>query len=295
MKSQAPGQQLRQAVLIERPLQIVGVINAMCAMLAQSAGFRALYISGAGVANAAFGLPDLGMTTVTELCEEVRRITDLTSLPVLVDADTGFGNALNIQRTVALLEKAGAAGLHLEDQVEAKRCGHRPGKQLVSAASMVDRIKAAVDARSDDSFVIMARSDALAGEGIEATTERMLQYVAAGADMIFAEAVTSLQQYQHFATQVKVPILANMTEFGVSPLFSLNELKDYGVQMVLYPLTAFRMMNQAAKQTYQTLRAQGSQRMLIDQMQTREELYQLINYYHYEQKLNELTSQGEDS
>ena len=282
------GARLRAAVAEERPLQVVGVINAYCALLAQRAGFRALYLSGAGVANASFGLPDLGITSLNDVCEDVRRIAGAIELPLLVDADTGWGAAFNIVRTARELNRAGAGGMHLEDQVQAKRCGHRPGKALVGADEMADRIKAAVDGRDDDSFVIMARTDAHAVEGQAAAIERAQRYVAAGADMIFAEALATLDEYRQFTTAVKVPVLANITEFGKTPLFSVPELQSAGVAMVLYPLSAFRAMNKAAENVYEAIRRDGHQRNVIDTMQTREELYERIGYHAYEQHLDAL-------
>ena len=283
---------LWQAIAEEKPLQIVGAINAYCGLLAESAGFRAIYLSGAGVANASFGLPDLGVTTLNDVAEEVRRITAVTRLPLLVDADTGWGTALNIARTVQTLSRAGAAGMHLEDQESAKRCGHRPGKVLVEAAEMVDRIHAAVDARYDPGFAIMARTDALASEGLDAALERCQRYVEAGADMIFAEAVTEPSQYGEFTRAVQVPVLANMTEFGQTPLLTLPQLRQTGVAMVLYPLTAFRAMNQAALDTYETLRQQGSQASLLNRMQTRDKLYDVLKYQHYEQLIDKFLRKG---
>src|SRR5580692_6148460 len=252
--TQSAGARLRAAVEAERPLQVVGTINAYAALLAEEAGFRALYLSGAGVANASFGLPDLGMTSLNDVCEDVRRISGATALPLLVDADTGWGSAFNISRTCADLIRAGAAGLHLEDQVSAKRCGHRPGKALVPAAEMVDRIKAAVDGRTDPSFVIMARTDAHAVEGQGAALERAAAYVAAGADMIFAEALRSLEEYRQFASSLRVPLLANITEFGQTPLFTITELGGAGVRLVLYPLSAFRAAAQATTVVYGAIR-----------------------------------------
>jgi methylisocitrate lyase len=274
----------------ERPLQVVGAVNAMCAMLAERAGFRALYLSGAGVANASFGLPDLGITTLNDVCEDIRRITQATALPLLVDADTGWGGAFMIARTIREMTRAGAAGCHLEDQVQAKRCGHRPGKELVSAAEMCDRIKAAADARTDAQFVIMARTDAHANEGLKAAIERAHAYVVAGADMIFAEALTSLDEYRAFASALGegVPVLANLTEFGKTPLFTVEELRGTGVRLVLYPLSAFRAMNQAAATIYQTLRTQGTQQGVTHLMQSRDELYDVLGYHGYEQKLDAL-------
>jgi len=282
-----PGNRFRLALAAESPLQIPGVINAYCALLAQRAGFRALYLSGAGVANANFGIPDLGMTTMSEVVAEIERITAITELPLLVDADTGFGHALCIARTVKSFIAAGAAGLHLEDQQLAKRCGHRPGKMIVETDEMVDRIKAAVDARIDDSFVIMARTDALASEGVERSIERCQQYVAAGADMIFAEAITDPNQYRLFTTAISVPVLANMTEFGQSPLLTVEELQKVGVAMVLYPLSAFRAMNAAADLVFQTIRRDGTQAAVVDSMQTRDQLYETLNYHHYEKVVDQ--------
>lgn len=284
------GRLLRDALEAERPLQVVGTINAYCALLAEQAGFRAIYLSGAGVANASFALPDLGITTLGDVLEDIRRITAATKLPLLVDADTGFGSAFNIAHTVRDMTVAGAAGLHLEDQVQAKRCGHRPGKMLVEPAEMVDRIKAAVDARTDEAFVIMARTDAHAVEGIEVAIDRSARYVAAGADMIFAEALTSLEEYRRFTAAVKVPVLANLTEFGKTPLFPLEQMREAGVALVLYPLTAFRMMNAAAALAYRTLRDRGTQQDLLERMQTRQELYRTLNYEAYEKKIDDLFS-----
>ena len=282
------GARFRSQLEQEIPLQIVGTINAYCALLAQRAGFRAIYLSGAGVANAAFGLPDLGMTSLNDVVEEVRRITEATALPLLVDADTGWGSAFNISRTVKQLIRAGAAAMHLEDQVQAKRCGHRPNKALVSKQEMVDRIKAAVDARVDAHFVVMARTDAFAEEGAEAAIDRANAYVEAGADMIFAEALYKLEDYQHFTQSVSVPVLANITEFGKTPLFSVDELNSAGVSLILYPLSAFRAMSQAAIKVYAGIREQGTQKRMLDSMQTRKELYEVLNYNAYESKLDEL-------
>lgn len=272
----------------EKPLQIVGTINAYSAMMAERVGFKALYLSGAGVANASYGLPDLGMTTLGDVLEEVRRITAATSLPLLVDADTGFGAAFMIGRTVKEMEKSGAAGLHIEDQVQAKRCGHRPGKTLVKPGEMVDRVRAAVDAKADPSFVVMARTDAMAVEGLEAALERAKLYEEAGADAIFAEAVTELEQYRRFSEAVKVPILANITEFGNTPLFTTKELAEAGVRLALYPLSTFRAMSAAALKVYETLREEGTQRDVLDLMQTRDELYDFLGYEDYEKKLDQL-------
>jgi methylisocitrate lyase len=283
-----PGERFRDALSLERPLQIAGAINAFSGLLAKEIGFRAIYLSGAGVANASFGLPDIGMTTASDVCEDIRRITAAVDLPLLVDADTGWGNAFNIGRSVRELARAGAAGCHLEDQVTAKRCGHRPNKELVSADEMMDRLKAAVDARADQSFVIMARTDAVAKEGLSSSIARCGQYVDAGADMVFAEAVTRLEDYQEFVRQVPVPVLANLTEFGQTPLFSLTELREAGVAMALYPLSAFRAMAAAAERVYRTIRQTGSQTEVISSMQTRERLYEVLDYHRYERKLDEL-------
>ena len=294
MSGSTAGSRLRAALESERPLQIVGTVNAYAALLAREAGFRAIYVSGAGVANASFGLPDLGITSLNDVCEDVRRITGATDLPLLVDADTGFGGAFNIARTCRELVKAGAAGLHLEDQVQAKRCGHRPGKALVPSEEMADRIKAAVDAREDASFVIMARTDAHAVEGQQAAVERALAYVRAGADMIFAEALTSLEEYREFTTRVPVPVLANLTEFGKTPFFTTQELAQVGVRLVLYPLSAFRAMSQAALAVYRTIRRDGTQRAVVDRMQTREQLYAVLGYHEYEERLDRLFGRDAD-
>jgi methylisocitrate lyase len=287
------GARFRQAMEIERPLQIAGAINAYSALLARDAGFRAIYLSGAGVANASFGLPDLGITQLADVLEDARRINSACDLPLLVDVDTGFGGAFGIERTVRELIRTGAAGLHLEDQVQSKRCGHRPGKALVSAGEMSDRVKAAVDARSDEAFVVMARTDAYGVEGLDAAIDRARAYVAAGADMIFAEAMGAIEEYQRFASNVGVPVLANLTEFGKTPLFSLEEVRGAGVRLALYPLSAFRAMSAAAQQVYQTIRRDGTQKNVIDQMQTREELYRVLRYYEYEQKLDRLFGKSE--
>lgn len=288
MNRSSRGHVFRQALMVEKPLQIVGVINAYTALLARDAGFRVIYLSGGGVAAGSLGVPDLGITTLEDVLVDVRRITDASELPLLVDVDTGFGSAFNIARTVKSLIKYDAAAMHMEDQVQAKRCGHRPGKALVSKQEMCDRIKAAVDARTDDDFVIMARTDALASEGLEASLERAQAYVEAGADMIFAEAITELQQYKHFVDNLSVPVLANMTEFGKTPLFNKQELASVGVDLILYPLSAFRAMSAAALHVFRTIREQGSQQQVIEQMQTRDELYKTLNYYAYEEKLDQL-------
>lgn len=283
-----PGSLLREAVRVEKPLQVVGVINAFAARLAEQTGFRALYLSGAGVANASFGLPDLGLTQLTEVVEEVRRITAVTRLPLLVDADTGWGTALGIARTVVELTRAGAAGMHIEDQVAAKRCGHRPGKQLVDIAEMEDRVRAAVRARTDTEFVIMARTDAAANEGLAAAIHRARAYVAAGADMIFAEALTSRDDFRTFAEAVSVPVLANMTEFGKSPLLTRHELANAGIGLALYPLSAFRAMNAAALAVYTAIRSAGTQASVLPTMQTRQELYRVLDYERYEAEIDRL-------
>src|SRR3954467_1504263 len=284
-----PGQKFRQALKDERPLQVVGAINAYHAILAERSGFRAIYLSGGGVAAGSLGLPDLGISNLDDVLTDVRRITDVTSLPLLVDVDTGFGaSAFNIARTVRALVKAGAGAMHIEDQVGAKRCGHRPGKELVSQQEMVDRVKAAADARTDPAFVIMARTDALAVEGLDAAIERARACVEAGADMIFPEAITELSMYRQFADAVGVPILANLTEFGQTPLFTVEEIARAGAAIALYPLSAFRAMNQAALNVYQALRRDGTQKNVVATMQTRSDLYDFLGYHAYEQKLDQL-------
>lgn len=283
---------LRKALAQENPLQIVGTINAYSALLAKRAGYRAIYLSGAGVANASYGLPDLGMTSLENVAEDVRRITAICDLPLLVDIDTGWGNAFNIERSIKTMIKSGAAAVHMEDQVQAKRCGHRPKKEIVSAEEMCDRIKAAVDARTDPEFVIMARTDALAAEGLEKSIDRIQQYVEAGADMIFFEGVTDIKQYQTAVKQCSVPMLANITEFGVTPLFTREELQHAGIQLILYPLSAFRAMSAAAEHVYATIRKAGTQKSLLDTMQTREQLYDVLGYHQYEQKLDDLFAKG---
>ena len=277
-----------QALEAEKPLQVVGTINAYAALLAQQAGFRAIYLSGAGVANASFGLPDLAMTTLGDVCEDIRRISYTTELPLLVDADTGWGGAFMIGRTVREMIRAGAAACHIEDQVGSKRCGHRPGKALVDTAEMADRIKAAVDARTDDKFAIMARTDAHAVEGQQAALDRSAAYVAAGADMIFAEALTTLEEYREFTAAITAPVLANLTEFGKTPMFTTDELAGVGVSLALYPLSAYRAMSKAAAVLYETLRKDGTQEAVIDHMQTRDELYEVLGYHEYEDKLDRL-------
>jgi methylisocitrate lyase len=288
----SPGARFRQALREERPLQVIGAICAYHARLAQRTGYKALYLSGGGVAAGSLGLPDLGISNLDDVLIDVRRITDVCELPLLVDCDTGFGaSAFNVGRTVRSLIKAGAAATHIEDQVGAKRCGHRPGKELVSAEEMCDRIKAAVDARTDAQFAIMARTDSLAGEGLEAALVRAAKYAAAGADMIFPEAVTELAQYRKFVDAVKVPVLANITEFGKTPLFTLDELRSAGVAIALYPLSAFRAMNRAALAVYQSVRHKGTQKDVLATMQTRDELYDYLDYHAYERKLDELFAQ----
>ncbi len=282
------GARFWQALEAEKPLQVVGTINAYSALLAEKAGFRAIYLSGAGVANASFGLPDLAMTTLNDVCEDIRRISYASELPLLVDADTGWGGAFMIGRTVREMIRAGAAACHIEDQVGIKRCGHRPGKALVETAEMVDRIKAAVDGRSDDKFTIMARTDAHAVEGLEAALDRSSAYVEAGADMIFAEALTTLDEYQKFTAAIDIPVLANLTEFGKTPMFTTEELANAGVSLALYPLSAYRAMAKAAASVYETLRRDGTQKAAIDSMQTRDELYDVLGYHEYEDKLDQL-------
>jgi methylisocitrate lyase len=287
-KQLSPGARFRKALKENNPLQIVGTINAYTAMMAEKVGHQAIYLSGGGVANASFGLPDLGMTTMNDVVEDVRRITTASNAPLLVDIDTGWGGAFNIARTIREMERAGAAAVHIEDQVAQKRCGHRPNKEIVSQEEMVDRIKAAADARVDDDFFIMARTDAFQKEGLEAAIERAKACVEAGADGIFAEAVTELEHYKAFAAALDVPILANITEFGATPLYNRKELADAGAAMVLYPLSAFRAMNKAALNVYETLLEKGDQKDVVDQMQTRDELYDFLNYHDFEQKLDAL-------
>jgi len=288
MTTLSAGARFVQALADEKPLQIVGAINANHALLAKRAGYRAIYLSGGGVAAGSLGVPDLGITTLEDVLVDVRRITNVCDTPLLVDADTGFGpSAFNIGRTVKDLIKAGAAAIHIEDQVGAKRCGHRPNKEIVSKGEMVDRIKAAVDARTDDSFQIMARTDAIANEGIDLAIERALAYIAAGADLVFPEAITELSDYKKFAQAVKKPILANITEFGLTPLFTRDQLAANGVGMILYPLSAFRAMNKAAENVYETIRRDGTQSGLIDSMQSRDELYERINYHAFEKALDQ--------
>ena len=282
------GQKLRAAITTEHPLQVVGAINAYHARMAERVGYRAIYLSGGGVAAGSLGMPDLGISTIDDVLTDVRRITDVCTLPLLVDIDTGFGGAFNLARSIRSLIKAGAAGCHIEDQAQAKRCGHRPNKQIVPTEEMVDRIKAAVDARTDPSFVIMARTDALASEGLTSALDRAAACVEAGADMVFPEAVTELTQYRAFAERTHVPILANITEFGATPLFTLDELRSANVSLALYPLSAFRAMNAAALNVYQHIRSDGTQQNVLDTMQTRADLYDYLGYHAYEQKLDEL-------
>ena len=288
MNSLSPGARFRKALEESNPLQVVGAINAYCAMLAEDSGHKAIYLSGGGVANASYGIPDLGITSLNDVIHDVERICGATDLPLLVDIDTGWGGAFNIARTIKNMERAGAAAVHIEDQVSQKRCGHRPNKAIVSKAEMADRVKAAVDARTDSDFVIMARTDALAVEGMDSAIERAVACVEAGADAIFPEAMLELGQYRRFADAVKVPILANITEFGATPLFNCSELAENGVAMVLYPLSAFRAMSKAALDVYQTIAINGDQKACIDKMQSRTELYEVLGYHVYEEKLDAL-------
>jgi methylisocitrate lyase len=288
--TESPGGRFRALAVSERPLQIVGTVNAYCAMLAREAGHKAIYLSGAGVANASYGLPDLGMTTLENVLEDARRVTGVVDLPLLVDIDTGWGNALNIARAVREMERAGVAAVHLEDQEGAKRCGHRPNKAIVGVGEMCDRVKAAVDGRADESFVIMARTDAAASEGVNGAVERSLAYVEAGADMIFAEALRSLEEFREFCGRVKVPVLANMTEFGKTPLMAKEELAGAGVAMVLYPLSAFRAMSKAALAVYEAIGQAGTQKDAVGLMQTREELYGVLDYHRYEEMVDRLNA-----
>ncbi len=289
-----PGQRFREAVAAEKPLQVIGAVNAYAARLAEHSGFKALYLSGGGVAACSCGIPDLGITTLEDVLIDVRRITEATDLPLLVDIDTGWGGAFNIARAVRSLEKAGAGAVHIEDQVQQKRCGHRPNKAIVSQEEMVDRVKAATDARRDDSFVIMARTDALAVEGLESAIERAKACVEAGADMIFPEAITSLEMYKQFSDAVGVPVLANITEFGATPLYTTQELGENGVSLVLYPLSAFRAMSKAALAVYESIRQNGTQKDVVDLMQTRMDLYDHLGYHAYEQKLDSLFAEGKN-
>ena len=289
-----PGLLFKKAIEAERPLQVIGAINAYHAKLAEKTGYKAIYLSGGGVAAGSLGVPDLGISTLEDVLIDIRRITDSTSLPLLVDVDTGFGGALNIARTIRSVEKSGAAAVHIEDQIQAKRCGHRPNKSIVSQNEMVDRIKSAVDAKNDENFVIMARTDALAVEGLQSAIDRACACVEAGADMIFPEAINDLDTYKKFTKSVDVPVLANITEFGATPLFSLDELNSVGIAIALYPLSAFRAMNKAALNIYKGLREEGTQKNLVEQMQTREELYEFLDYHEYEKKLDQLFKKEKD-
>lgn len=292
MTTNSAGARLRAAMAAEQPLQLPGVINAYAAMQAQRAGFKALYVSGAGIANASYGLPDLGMTSLDNVCEDIRRISGATDLPLLVDADTGWGAVFNIQRTVREFIRAGAAACHIEDQVQAKRCGHRPGKAVVPVADFADRIKAAADGRSDAAFVLVARTDALAVEGIDSAIERAVAAQEAGADVIFAEACTTIPEYQRFLTTLRIPVLANLTEFGKTPYFTVEELRAIGIAMIIYPLSAFRAMARAAEGIYAAIRSDGTQKSVVDRMQTRSELYEVLGYHAYEQKIDSLFGKG---
>lgn len=289
-----PGLLFKKAIEEERPLQVIGAINAYHAKLAEKTGYKAIYLSGGGVAAGSLGVPDLGISTLEDVLIDIRRITDSTSLPLLVDVDTGFGGAFNIARTIRSVEKSGAAAVHIEDQIQAKRCGHRPNKSIVSQNEMVDRIKSAVDAKNDENFVIMARTDALAVEGLQSAIDRACACVEAGADMIFPEAINDLDTYKKFTKSVDVPVLANITEFGATPLFSLDELDSVGIAIALYPLSAFRAMNKAALNIYKGLREEGTQKNLVEQMQTREELYEFLDYHEYEKKLDQLFKKEKD-
>ena len=289
-----PGLLFKKAIEAERPLQVIGAINAYHAKLAEKTGYKAIYLSGGGVAAGSLGVPDLGISTLEDVLIDIRRITDSSSLPLLVDVDTGFGGAFNIARTIRSVEKSGAAAVHIEDQIQAKRCGHRPNKSIVSQNEMVDRIKSAVDAKNDENFVIMARTDALAVEGLQSAIDRACACVGAGADMIFPEAINDLDTYKKFTNSVDVPVLANITEFGATPLFSLDELNSVGIAIALYPLSAFRAMNKAALNIYKGLREEGTQKNLVEQMQTREELYEFLDYHEYEKKLDQLFKKEKD-
>lgn len=289
-----PGLLFKKAIEAERPLQVIGAINAYHAKLAEKTGYKAIYLSGGGVAAGSLGVPDLGISTLEDVLIDIRRITDSSSLPLLVDVDTGFGGAFNIARTIRSVEKSGAAAVHIEDQIQAKRCGHRPNKSIVSQNEMVDRIKSAVDAKNDENFVIMARTDALAVEGLQSAIDRACACVEAGADMIFPEAINDLDTYKKFTKSLDVPVLANITEFGATPLFSLDELNSVGIAIALYPLSAFRAMNKAALNIYKGLREEGTQKNLVEQMQTREELYEFLDYHEYEKKLDQLFKKEKD-
>ena len=289
-----PGLLFKKAIEAERPLQVIGAINAYHAKFAEKTGYKAIYLSGGGVAAGSLGVPDLGISTLEDVLIDIRRITDSSSLPLLVDVDTGFGGAFNIARTIRSVEKSGAAAVHIEDQIQAKRCGHRPNKSIVSQNEMVDRIKSAVDAKNDENFVIMARTDALAVEGLQSAIDRACACVEAGADMIFPEAINDLDTYKKFTKSLDVPVLANITEFGATPLFSLDELDSVGIAIALYPLSAFRAMNKAALNIYKGLRKEGTQKNLVEQMQTREELYEFLDYHEYEKKLDQLFKKEKD-
>ena len=289
-----PGLLFKKAIEEERPLQVIGAINAYHAKLAEKTGYKAIYLSGGGVAAGSLSVPDLGISTLEDVLIDIRRITDSSSLPLLVDIDTGFGGAFNIARTIRSVEKSGAAAVHIEDQIQAKRCGHRPNKSIVSQNEMVDRIKSAVDAKNDENFVIMARTDALAVEGLQSAIDRACACVEAGADMIFPEAINDLDTYKKFTKSLDVPVLANITEFGATPLFSLDELNSVGIAIALYPLSAFRAMNKAALNIYKGLREEGTQKNLVEQMQTREELYEFLDYHEYEKKLDQLFKKEKD-
>ena len=289
-----PGLLFKKAIEAERPLQVIGAINAYHAKIAEKTGYKAIYLSGGGVAAGSLGVPDLGISTLEDVLIDIRRITDSSSLPLLVDVDTGFGGAFNIARTIRSVEKSGAAAVHIEDQIQAKRCGHRPNKSIVSQNEMVDRIKSAVDAKNDENFVIMARTDALAVEGLQSAIDRACACVEAGADMIFPEAINDLDTYKKFTKSLDVPVLANITEFGATPLFSLDELDSVGIAIALYPLSAFRAMNKAALNIYKGLRKEGTQKNLVEQMQTREELYEFLDYHEYEKKLDQLFKKEKD-
>lgn len=293
MKKLTPGARMREAIKNEKPLQVAGTINAYTALMAKEVGFQAIYISGAGVANASFGLPDLGMTSLENVVEDAKRITGAVDTPLLVDIDTGWGGAFNIGRTVKEMERAGVAAVHIEDQVAQKRCGHRPNKAIVSTTEMVDRLKAALDAKVDDDFIVMARTDALSVEGLDAAVERAVAFQEAGADAIFAEALTDINMYHKFTDVLDIPVLANMTEFGQTDLYTTEQLGEVGVDMVLYPLSAFRAMNKAALNVYQSLRANGTQEAVVDTMQTRMELYDFLNYHAFEQKLDALFKEND--
>jgi methylisocitrate lyase len=288
---ESAGARFRRALEEETPLQVMGTINAYCALLARGAGYRAIYLSGAGVANASHGLPDLGMTSLNDVLEDVRRITAVVDVPLLVDVDTGWGHAFTISRTVREMTRAGAGAIHIEDQIQAKRCGHRPGKAVVPPDEMADRVKAAVDAKTDSRFVIMARTDAYSIEGLSSAIDRANRYVESGADMIFAEAMKDLSEYARFTREVSAPVLANITEFGKTPLFTLEELKGAGVRLALYPLSAFRAMSKAALRIYETIRTEGTQKNVLDTMQTREELYVVLDYHSYERQLDRILTE----